>query len=120
MMKSNYNLLSYKGFIGSVNYSPEDRVLFGKIEGIQGLMSYEGTSVGELEEAFKEAVEEYINICTEQGKDPYKSFSGSFNVRIPVELHQQAYLMAKSQKITLNKLVKNAIESKISSLQSIQ
>ncbi len=53
---------------GSVNYSSEDRVLFGKIEGIQELMSYEGGSQYQLEKAFKETVEEYINICTEQAK----------------------------------------------------
>ena len=54
------NELKYKGFIGSVNFSAEDRVFYGKIEGINDLVTFEGTTVDELEEAFKYMVEEHI------------------------------------------------------------
>jgi predicted HicB family RNase H-like nuclease len=54
------NLLKYKGFIGSVHYSSEDRVFFGQIEGINDLVTFEGTTIDELEEAFKYMVEEHI------------------------------------------------------------
>ena len=53
------NTLKYKGYIGSVGYSEADKVFFGKIEGINGLVNYEGESVGELTAAFHEAVEDY-------------------------------------------------------------
>ena len=54
------NKLSYKGFFGSVYFSTDDRVFFGKIEGINDLVSFEGTTIDELEEAFKYMVEEHI------------------------------------------------------------
>jgi len=54
------NRLSHKGFIGSVNFSTDDKVFFGKIEGINDLVTFEGTTIDELEEAFKYMVEKYI------------------------------------------------------------
>ncbi len=54
------NKLKYKGFIGSVNFSAEDRAFYGKVEGINDLVTFEGTTIDELEEAFKYMVEEHI------------------------------------------------------------
>lgn len=56
------NTLKYKGFLGSVSFSEPDNVFFGKIEGIDGLVNFEGESVKELTEAFLEAVDDYIAI----------------------------------------------------------
>ena len=52
--------MRYKGFIGSVDFNEEDNVFFGKIEDIDGLVNFEGSSVEELESAFHEAVDDYI------------------------------------------------------------
>lgn len=54
------NILKYKGFIGSVNFSAEDRAFYGKVEGINDLVTFEGTTVDELEDAFKYMVEEHV------------------------------------------------------------
>ena len=54
------NTLKYKGFIGSVNFSEEDSVFFGKIEGINGMVNFEGQSVQELTDAFHEAVDDFV------------------------------------------------------------
>jgi len=62
------NILEYKGFIGPVNYSAEDRVFFGKVEGINDLVTFEGTTVDELESAFKEMVDLHIKDCEQEGK----------------------------------------------------
>jgi predicted HicB family RNase H-like nuclease len=65
--------IQYKDFIGSVHYSDEDGVFFGKIEGVYDLITFEGTTVAEIKEAFKEAVEDYIDICNQTGKPLQKS-----------------------------------------------
>lgn len=54
------NILKHKNFIGSVNFSTEDQIFFGKIEEIADLVTFEGTTVDELEEAFKYMVEKHI------------------------------------------------------------
>ena len=54
------NSHKYKDYIGSVEFSEEDGIFFGKIEGIDGLVNFEGESVTELTNAFHEAVDDYI------------------------------------------------------------
>ena len=46
------NTMTYKGYLGSVAYSEKDNVFFGKIEGIDGMVNFEGESVAELTQAF--------------------------------------------------------------------
>ena len=65
------NTMTYKGYIGSVNYSDKDQVFFGKIEGINGLVNFEGESVKELTTAFHEAVYDYLAYCEDEGIEPY-------------------------------------------------
>ena len=61
------NTMTYKGYLGSVAYSEKDQVFFGKIEGINGLVNFEGESVKELTEAFHEAVDDYLAYCEDEG-----------------------------------------------------
>mgnify|MGYP000974569439 FL=1 len=107
------NILKYKGFIGSVNFSAEDRAFYGKVEGINDLVTFEGTTVDELEEAFKYMVEEHIQDCEQEGKPAEKSYKGSFNVRISPDLHRQAAQIASIQGITLNQLIQKAIQHEL-------
>jgi predicted HicB family RNase H-like nuclease len=107
------NTLNYKGFLGSVSFSEEDDVLYGKIECIDDLILYEGGCVSEIKNAFKEAVDEYIKSCKHFNKPLLKSFKGSFNVRIKPEIHQKAALLATIKGISLNQLVQKAIEKEL-------
>jgi len=103
------NMMSYRNFLGSVEYSAEDKCLFGKIQGIDGLINYEGESIPELERAFHEAVDAYVEENMAAGIDAPESCKGSFNVRVDPELHRMAKLRAAEEKLTLNKLVARAI-----------
>ncbi len=55
------DLITYKGFYGSVNYSAADEVFYGKIEGVTDLVTFEGKSVIALQSAFQESVDTYVN-----------------------------------------------------------
>ncbi|MCJ8271194.1 MAG: type II toxin-antitoxin system HicB family antitoxin [Psychrosphaera sp.] len=103
-------MLKYKGYIGSIEASVEDGVLFGKLEFIQPLINYEGETVSELKTAFEEAVDDYLNDCESQSIEPAKPCKGSFNVRIGHDLHLSAMVTAKEQNISLNDFVKKQIE----------
>ena len=76
------DVMKYEEFIGSVHYSAEDETFYGKLEGIDDLVIFEGVSVKELNFAFKEAVEDYKDLCKLAGKQVKKSYKGSFNIRI--------------------------------------
>ncbi len=92
----------YKGYVGSVHYSDDDQVFFGKIKYIKSLVSYEGTDVKSLKQSFKEAVIGYLDICAQQGIEPKKSFKCIFNVRAGSDLHRRAALFAKENGLKLN------------------
>src|SRR5690606_16435491 len=103
------DVLTYKGYYGTVSYSADDEMLHGNIIGINDLVTYEAESTFGLKQAFHEAVDDYLSTCAAIGKDPQKTFKGSFNVRIPSELHKEASMVAARQQISLNDLVKAAI-----------
>jgi predicted HicB family RNase H-like nuclease len=107
------NIFNYKGFLGSVSFSAEDEILHGKIECIEDLILYKGGSVTEIKNAFKEAVEDYIEICKQKNKPLMKSFKGTFNLRVTPDLHQKAANLATTKGISLNQLVQKAIENEI-------
>lgn len=106
--------LEYKGYTGSIEYSSEDNLLYGKVLGIRGLISYEGETGKHLEDDFRKAVNIYLADCKDAGKAPEKPFKGSFNVRIPASLHQKAALLAMEAKTSLNNFVAEAIRSRVS------
>ncbi len=107
------NILHYKDFVAIVRFSEADGCFFGRIEGINDLVSFEGRSVDELRKAFSSAAEDYLEICRKAGKEPQRSYKGSFNVRIAPELHKRAALKSASLGISLNQLVETAIEKEV-------
>lgn len=110
------NTLTYKNYIGTVNFSEEDRVFFGKVVGISDSISFEGDTVENLVHDFHSAVDEYLEFCAENGKEPQQQYKGSFNVRISPELHRQAIMLAQKKNISLNNLVEQSVESYVHSL----
>ena len=109
------NMLKYKDFYGSVEYSAVDECFFGKIIGTTDLVTFEGSSVTILKKAFAEAVEDYLALCREIGKEPQKTFKGSFNIRISPELHKAAAVIANRKGISLNAFVEKAILEEVHS-----
>ena len=104
------NTLKYKGYDGSVEFSAEDRVFHGSVLGIKDRVTFEGEGVADLETNFQSAVDEYLQICSDAGKEPEKPFKGTFNVRVTTSLHKQAVLRAREDKVSLNKVVADALE----------
>ncbi len=107
------NTLTYKDFVGSFNYIEEEEMLYGKLQGISDLVTFQGTSITEVKNAFIEAVDDYIELCKEVNKDPFKSFKGTFNIRISPALHRQATLKASRHNLNLNQFVQKAIEQAV-------
>ena len=64
------NIMQYKGYVGSVAFSENDGVFFGKVQGVRSLISYEGITVQELLDDFHGAVDDYLSLCAEEGTEP--------------------------------------------------
>lgn len=111
------NTINYKGFIGTVSFSEKDGLFFGKVEGIDGLVNFEGDSVSDLTESFHEAVDDYIAYCEANDLPLKKSYSGTLNIRIKPETHSRLAIFAKQTGVTLNALISKTLDQAVIQLQ---
>ena len=102
-------LLEYKGYLGTIEYSDDDEVLHGRLEFIRDLVTYEGSDAKNLKAAFQEAVDDYLELCEAEDRNPDVPLKGSFNVRPGRDLHRRAMLYAKRQRSNLNTVVSDAL-----------
>jgi predicted HicB family RNase H-like nuclease len=105
--------MKYKGYTGSVEYEPEDRVFFGTVDGITDIVTFEGDSVEELETAFRDSVDVYLEMCAEQGVEAQRPCSGKFVLRITPEMHRAAAAAARTQDESLNGWITGAIHMRL-------
>ena len=107
--------LEYKGYVGSVEYSREDECLYGHVLGIRSILLYEGYSVTELRKDFEECIDDYLEMCKEDGMEPEKSYDGKLNLRVSPDLHYDACMCAAKQGKNLNTFIAQAIEAAVKS-----
>lgn len=101
----------YKGFEGSMEFSQEDECLVGEVLFVRSKIIYIGDTYTELKVAFEEAVDAYLQHCEDKGISPEKPCSGTFNVRVGTQIHQDATKLAYRHNISLNEVVVHALES---------
>jgi len=103
----------YAGYIGSAEVDTENAMLFGRLLFIRDAITYHATTVGELKEAFHEAVDDYIAACMEEGSEPDIPCKGSFNVRVGPERHRRVAIAARIEGVGLNDFVVSALDKAI-------
>lgn len=104
------NMLKYKGYHGSIEFSAEDNLLVGSVIGIRDRLNFHGSSIEEITQSFHDSIDGYLEMCEALGRSPDKEYKGSFNVRISPELHRQAALTAEQEGMSLNQFIQQAIE----------
>ena len=105
--------MKYKGYEALVGFDETDRVLHGRVLSTRDVISFEADSVNEIERAFHEAVDDYLEQCAETGREPDKSFSGRLIVRMDPALHREVYLEAAREGTSLNAWITESLESRI-------
>ena len=63
-----------------------------------------------LREAFREAVEDYIETCARIGKEPQKPYSGRMMFRVSPEVHRRSALAAELAGKSLNQWAEEVLE----------
>ena len=112
------NIMQYKGYVGSVEFSENDGVLFGKVQGIRSLISYEGTTVQELLDDFHGAVDDYLALCEAEGMEPETAYKGSLNLRFKKpDTHRRAAIYAMTHNQTLNSFIDECVVERLDSLR---
>ncbi len=108
-------MMNYKGFIGKVEYDDDAKIFSGEVINTRDVITFQGTSVNEIETEFHNSIDDYLNWCKEDGVEPEKPYSGKFNVRLMPELHQKVAAAAHVLNISLNKFVEKSLEDELSS-----
>ncbi|MCD9024284.1 type II toxin-antitoxin system HicB family antitoxin [Cohnella silvisoli] len=98
-------MMEYKGYIGRVEYDDEAKILHGEVINIRDVITFQATNVDDIESAFRDSVNDYIDFCAEEGEEPEKPFSGKFVVRLTPEQHRLISLAAKVSDKSLNSWV---------------
>ena len=96
------NSMTYKGYSARIEYDDSDEIFVGRIAGIRDGVGFHADTVSGLREAFREAVEDYIETCAKIGKKPQKAFSGQVMFRVSPEVHRKAALAAELSGKSLN------------------
>src|SRR5215216_7048408 len=102
-------VLEYKGYTGRVEFDDEAMLFQGEVIGLRDVVTFQGTSVEELEEAFRDSVDDYLEFCAERGEEPDKQFSGRFVLRLPPQLHRDIYVRAQREGKSLNLWIVEAL-----------
>lgn len=113
-------MMEYKGYRAKVEYSPEDNAFVGRVFGIADTLVFDGQSIEELQTMFHASIDDYLELCKDIGKAPNREYRGTFNVRVPVELHREAALEAEAKGVSLNQFVTDALRQYVAAEASAQ
>lgn len=106
--------LRYKGYLGTIEPDLDNNTLFGKLAFIRDLVTYEATTLSELEKEFKISVDLYLQDCAAMNKEADTPFKGVFNVRLDPDLHRRVAEIALEEDLSLNAFVNRALEKEVS------
>jgi predicted HicB family RNase H-like nuclease len=107
--------LEYKGYFGSIEYSKEDKCLFGKVLGMNKeiCITYEGVTADELFNDFRAGIEDYLDFCQRKGVKPQETYNGVLNIRIPAETHSRIAVYADNHGTSINSFIRDSIERRL-------
>lgn len=94
--------MSYKGYAARIEFDAGDRIFVGHVAGIRDTVGFHGASVDELEQAFHEAVDDYLEACEKLGQRPERPASGKLMLRVPPAVHAGALRSAELEGLSLN------------------
>jgi predicted HicB family RNase H-like nuclease len=98
-------MMKYKGYFGDVHFDSEAKLFHGEVIGLKDIITFQGKDVHQLEQAFKDSIEDYLAWCQERGEQPEKTYSGNVRLRMNPDLHADLALEAARKNMSLNSLI---------------
>lgn len=102
-------MMEYKGYMGHVEFDDEAEIFHGEVINTRDVITFQGKTVEEIKQAFRDSVEDYLEYCTKLGQQPEKPFTGKFMLRIPPSLHRKIYVAAKQSGESINGWIKEQL-----------
>jgi predicted HicB family RNase H-like nuclease len=102
--------MTVEGHKAKIEYDPEIDLFRGEILGLNGGADFFGKTPDELRLEFKRSLKVFLDVCKEKGIEPYKEYSGKFNLRISPELHAEIAAKATAEGKSLNQWVVETLD----------
>lgn len=102
--------MTYKGYAARVTYDPTDRIFAGRLAGIDDIVTFHGATVDELETAFRDAVDHYLETSERIGRKPQKPYSGNLMLRISPDVHAKVAVAAELAGKSINQWATEALD----------
>ena len=103
--------MEYKGYTARVEFDQDARILFGEVEGLRDVVTFEASDAKDLEREFHASVDDYLAMCAERGEEPEKPYSGKFLIRVDPMLHREVAMAAARAGTSLNALTAEVLRS---------
>ena len=98
-------MLTYKGYSGKVEFDEQARIFHGEVIDTRDVITFQGNSVDEIEQSFKDSINDYLEFCSKRGEEPERPFSGKLLLRIPSDLHHEIFIKARQDGKSINSWV---------------
>lgn len=98
-------MLNYKGYTGHVEFDADAGLFHGEVLDLRDVVTFQGKSVDEIQKAFRDSIDDYLEFCLERGEEPDKPFSGKLMLRLAPELHRKVYTSSKREGKSLNQWI---------------
>jgi predicted HicB family RNase H-like nuclease len=106
-------MMTYKGYIGRVEFDSDAKILHGEVLGLRDVITFEGESVEEVIQAFRDSVDDYLEFCESRNEPPERMCSGQFTLRLDPMLHRAIVAIAQAHRVSINAWVRGTITEKV-------
>lgn len=103
------NQMTINGVNAVITYDSDLEQFRGEFVGLNGGADFYAADVAGLKHEGELSLQVFMDACQEAGIEPFKAFSGKFNVRIPAELHASIVSAATAQGKSLNQWIAEAL-----------
>ena len=104
-------MMQYKGYNGRVEFDDEADIFHGEVLGLRDVITFQGRTVDEVKQAFRDSVEDYLEYCAKRNEEPEKPFTGRLMLRIPPDIHRKVYIAAKQSGSSLNAWITQTLKN---------
>lgn len=109
-------MMEYEGYVAVVEFDPTIDAFHGEVANTVDTITFEGRSVEELRTAFRESVDDYLEMCEREGRRPDHPYSGTFSLRLGPRLHRAAAVAAAARGMSLNGFVADTLRERLARL----
>ncbi len=103
-------MLEYLGYKGHAEFDDKAGIFHGEVLDTRDVITFQGESVQELEAAFRESIDDYLEFCKVRGEEPDRPFSGRLMLRLAPDLHRRVHIEAKRAGKSINQWITDRLE----------